>query len=109
MSPSISEDRFKQFEWEDFYRDAQEAIPDDASKPRGKLMTTHLFVDANHASDKVTSRYQTGIFIFCNRALIMRFSKRQKSVKTLTFGSDFTALKQAAEMVKELQYKLGIF
>ena len=36
----------------------------------------------------------------------MWFIKRQKSVKTSTFGSEFTALKQAAEMVKALRYNL---
>ena len=71
VSPTISEDRFHKFEWEDFYKDAKEAIPLDAPQPRGKSMTTHCFVDANHASDKVTRRSQSGILIFCNRAPIM--------------------------------------
>ena len=72
-------------------------------------MTTHCFVDANHASDKVTRRSQSGILIFCNRAPIMWFSKRQNSVETSTFGSEFTALKQAVELVKALRYKLRMF
>ena len=63
-------------------------------------MTTHFFVDANHTSEKVTRRSQTGILIFCNIALIMWFIKWQNSVKTLTFGLELTALKKAAEMVK---------
>ena len=109
VSPSISEDRFHKFEWEDFYRDAKEAIPLDGPKPRGKFMTTHCFVDANHASDKVTRQSQSGILIFCNRAPIMWFSKRQNSVETSTFGSEFTALKQAVELVKALRYKLRMF
>ena len=41
MSPLISEDRFHKFDWEDFYCDSKEAIPDDLPKPRGKIMTTH--------------------------------------------------------------------
>ena len=56
VSPLISEDRFHKFDWEDFYRDSEEAIPDDIPKLRGKIMTTHCFVDANHAADKVTRR-----------------------------------------------------
>ena len=54
--PLISEDRFHKFDWEDFYRDSNEAIPDDMPKTRDKIMTTHCFVDANHAADKVTRR-----------------------------------------------------
>ena len=109
MSPSISEDQFQQFEWKDFYRDAEELIPYDSPKPRGKVMTTYFFVDSNHASDKVERRSQTGILIFCNRAPITWFRKRHNSVDTSTFGSEFTTLKQAAEMVKAQWYKSRMF
>ena len=103
VSPSISEYRFQQFEREEFYRDAEEMIPADDPKPRGKVMTTHWFVDANHSSDKVTMRYQNGILIFCNRAPIIWFSIRQRSVEALAFGPEFTALKQTDEMMKALR------
>ena len=76
VSPIISEDRFQKFEWGDFDRDAEETIPDNAPKPQGKVTTTHYFVGANHASEKVTKISQTGILIFCNRAPIMWFRKR---------------------------------
>ena len=76
VSPLISEDRFHKFDWEDYYRDSKEAIPDDMPKQRVKIMTTHCFVDANHAADKVTRRSQTGILIFCNGAPILWFRKR---------------------------------
>ena len=39
--PLINEDRFHKFDWEEFYRNSKEAIPDDMPKPRGKIMTTH--------------------------------------------------------------------
>ena len=108
-SPTISEERFVEFEWEDFYRDAVEAIPDDMPEPRGRMMSVHCFVDANHAADKATRRSQTGILIFCNRAPIMWLSRRQNSVETSTFGSEFTALKNAVELVTALRYKLRMF
>ena len=54
VSPLISEDIFHKFDWEEFYRDYKEEITDDMPKPRGKIMTTHCFVDANHAADKIT-------------------------------------------------------
>ena len=37
--PLISEDRFHKIDWEDFYRNPKEAIPDDMANPRGKIMT----------------------------------------------------------------------
>ena len=54
VSPLISEDRLHRFDWEDFYRNSKEAIPDHMPNPRGKIMTTHFFVDAKHSVDKVT-------------------------------------------------------
>ena len=104
--PLISEDHFHKFDLEDFYRNSKEAITDDMQKPRGKIMTTHFFIDANHVAEKVTRRSQTGILIFCNRAPILWFSKIQNSVDSSTFGSESTALKNAVELVTALRYKL---
>ena len=92
--PRISEDRFERFEWVDFYRDAKEDIPIDAPEPRGNEIGIHCFVDASHASDKVTRKSQTGILIFLNKAPIVFFSKQQNLVEMSTFGSEFTAMKQ---------------
>ena len=109
LHPRISEKMFKKHDWFDFYRDAQEAIPNDMPKPRGNMMTTHCFVDTSHGSDRVTRRSQTGILIFCNRALIMWHSKKQNTVEASTFGSEFQAMKNAVELVESLQYKLRMF
>ena len=37
------------------------------------------------------------------------FSKKRKLVQTSTFGSEFTAIKQAVKMTQDLHYKLRIF
>ena len=107
--PRISENRFQEYDWEDFYRDAEEEIPSDAPEARGHPIEVHCFLDASHASDKSNRRSQTGILIFINKAPIIFFSKRQNSVETSTFGSEFTATKQAVELVKALRYKLRMF
>jgi hypothetical protein len=78
-------------------------------KPRGNSVTTHCFVDANHASDKETRRSQTGILLFVNTAPIIWYSKRQNSVEASTFGSEFTAMKNAIELIESLRYKLRMF
>ncbi len=72
-------------------------------------MSIHCFVDASHASEKVTRRSQTCVLISVNRVPIIFYSKRQNSVETSTFGSEFTACKQAVEMIKGLRYKLRMF
>jgi hypothetical protein len=39
----------------------------------------------------------------------MWFSKRQNSVEASTFGSEFTAMKNAVKMIEALWYKLRMF
>jgi hypothetical protein len=107
--PVISERAFREFDWHDFYRDVEEAIPGDMPAPRGNAMSTHCFVDASHGSDRLTRRSQTGILIFCNRAPIIWFSKRQNTVEASTFGSEFQAMKNAVELIESLRYKLRMF
>ena len=64
------------------------------------------FVDADHAGWQATRRSQTGILIYVNRAPILWYSKRQNTVETSTFGSEFVAARITVEMVEGLQYKL---
>jgi hypothetical protein len=44
-----------------------------------------------------------------NSAPIMWFSKRQNTVETSTFGSEFVAMKIAVELIEALRYKLRMF
>ena len=78
-------------------------------KPCGNSVSTNYFVYANHAGNKVTRRSQTGILIFVNKAPIIAFSKRQNTVETSTFSSEFTALKNAVQLVEALGYNLRMF
>jgi hypothetical protein len=107
--PEIDERRFRKCDWLEFYRDAEEAIPGNMPEPRGNSVTTHCFVDANHANDKETRRSQTGTLLFVNKAPIIWYSKRQNSVEASTFGSEFTAMKNAIELIESLRYKLRMF
>ena len=78
-------------------------------RPRGKSLSTHCFVDANHVGDNTTMRSMTGIHIFCNRAPIIWHSKRQNGLETSMFGSEFTSMKISVEMILALRYKLRMF
>ena len=88
------------------YQDAQEDIPKNAPEPRGKSAQVNCYVDADHAGNKCTRRSQTGILIFLNMALISWYSKRQNTVESSTFGSEFIAVRIAVEKIKFLIYKL---
>ena len=107
--PEVDDKRFKKYDWYDFYRDAEEAIPGDMPQPRGNFMSTHCFVDANHAGNTVNRRSQTGILIFCNRAPVMWHSKKQNTVEASTYGSEIIAMKNAIELIEGLRYKLRMF
>jgi hypothetical protein len=107
--PDIDESRFVKCDWHDFYRGAKEPIPGDAPEPRGNVVSTHCFVDADHAANLLTRRSQTGILLFLNRAPIIWYSKRQNTVETSTFGSEFVAMRVAVELIESLRYKLRMF
>ena len=93
----------------EFYPDAEEAIPTNSPEPRGKPVQINCFVDADHAGNTVTRRSQTGILIFLNMAPIYWFSKKQNTVESSTFSSEFVALKIASEKILSLRYKLRMF
>lgn len=96
-------------DWEEFYPDAAEEIPPDRPEPRGKAVAINCFVDANHAGNVVTRRSHTGILIYVQNAPIIWFSKRQNTVETSTFGSEFIAMRTAKELIVALRYKLRMF
>ena len=93
-------------DWSEFYPEAAEAIPPNMPEPRGKPVSMSCFVDADHAGCRVTRRSHTGVIIFVNRAPILWYSKRQNTVESSTFGSEFIAMKQAIDMCEGLRYKL---
>jgi hypothetical protein len=104
--PNIDESRFTKADWTEFYHHASESIPPNAPEPKGKSVNMYAFVDADHAGDKITRCSQTGIFIFLNRAPIIWYSKKQNTVETSTFGSEFVAMRIATELIESLRYKL---
>ena len=63
-------------------------------------------VDADHASDTVSRRSRTGLLIYLNCALVYWRSKKQTSVESSSFGSEFVAMKQCCEYIRGLRYKL---
>jgi len=104
--PAFDEARFKQSGWSDYYPDVKEAIPPNIQEARGKSVTVSCFVDADHAGCQVTRRSYTGVLIYVNKAPIIWFSKKQNTVETSAFGSEFIAMKISVELIEALRYKL---
>ena len=63
-------------------------------------------VDADQASDSTTRRSKTGFLVYLNSALVYWWSKKQNSVESSSFGSEFMVMKQCCEYLRGLRYKL---
>ena len=74
--PRHSASIFKEYDWFDFYRGAEESIPPNKPEERGLGVYVSVFVDADLAEDKANRRSQTGILIFVNKDPIHWYSKR---------------------------------
>ena len=81
-------------------------MPANAPEPKGIGFVIHAKIDADHASDTVTRRSRTGMLVWLNSSLIHWWSKKQNSVESSSFGSEFIAMKQCCEYLKGLRYKL---
>jgi hypothetical protein len=84
------------------YCDAKELIPDNAPKPLGKEVITTTYQDANLYHNLLDGRSVTGIIHFLNTTPIDWFSKKQGTVKTSAFGSEFVSAWTATEQVMDL-------
>jgi hypothetical protein len=114
MDPSLPNVDYSGFKTnkEDFkehHRDADEGMPHRMPKPRGRPVVTTGFVDASHAANKKNRRSHTGYLLFVNRAPVKWYSKRQQTVETSAFSSEFLALKACIEDVEHLRFKLRMF
>ena len=98
------------FDWmESVYGCEPEAIDPRAPPPKGKVVRTTSFCDANLMHDMVTGRSASGILEFLNQTPIDWFSKRQAQVETATYGSEFMVARQATERLMDLRYTLRSF
>jgi hypothetical protein len=104
--PSFDESRFTEVDWSGHYDNVSEPMPPNAPEYRGKKVSMTCFVDASHANCQVTRRSWTGVMIFVNRAPMLWYSKKQYTVESSTFTSEFVAARVATEIVEGLRWKL---
>lgn len=104
--PVIDHNQFGKKDWTRFYGPVEEPIPPNAPEPLGKPVVIRIYVDADHAGDVLTRRSRTGYIMFLNSAVMNWYSKKQGSVEGATFGSEFMAMKTAAEVNRGFRYKL---
>ena len=107
--PVIDESLYEAKDWassEFGHLDGKEEIPPNMPEPRGMGFIVSAKVDADHASDSVTRRSRTGYLVWVNSSLVYFMSKKQTTVETSSFGSEFVAMKQCCEYIRGLRYKL---
>jgi hypothetical protein len=107
--PCVEEADFELKDWtssEFGHLQGNEELPPNMPQPRGLGFIMSAKVDADHAADTVTRRSRTGFLVRLNSSLIYWNSRKQNSVESSSFGSEFVAMKQCCEYLRGLRYKL---
>ena len=102
----VTDKEFAVATWSEQNSDVGETTPYDMPEPLGKQVKITAFCDASHADCLVTRRSTTGILIFVNSTPIRWYSKRQNTVESSTYGSEFVAMRNATEMLLALRTHL---
>ena len=88
------------------YGNVKEEIPKDLPKAAGKSVVLTTYVDANLYHDYITGRAVSGIIHLVNQTPIDWYSKRQATVETATYGSEFVAARIATDQIIDLRTSL---
>jgi hypothetical protein len=74
--------------------------------PFGKLVILTHYVDAYLYDNVLTGRSVTGVLHFLNGTPIDWYSKKQATVESATYGSEFVAARICAEQIIDLRHTL---
>ena len=88
------------------YGNVTELLPTDMPEPLGKPVVTVSYVDANLYHDMLSGKSVTGILHFLNKTLCDWYCKKQATVETATYGSEFSAARTAVEQITDLRTTL---
>ncbi len=88
------------------YGNVQEVIPEDLPEPLGKPVVLSHYVDENLYHCLSSGRAVTGILHLVNKTPIDWYSKRQATVETATYGSEFLAARVCVDQIEDLRTTL---
>ena len=92
------------FDWTYYvYGTVQVILPDDMPEPLGGAVTTITTMDANLNHCLATSKSLTGCLHFVNKTPVDWYSKKQATVETATYGSEFVAANTATEQIMDIR------
>ena len=108
--PVVDESAFERRDWASsefgHLLEEKKELPPNMPQPRGAGFITRAKVDADHAADTITRRSRTGFIVYANCAPIFWYSKKQNSVESSSFGSEFMAMKACCEYLRGFKYRL---
>jgi hypothetical protein len=105
--PDYSDYQDPEYDWSlSVYGDVKEIIPTDILESKGKYVTLSQYFDANLYHDMVTGRSVTAILHFLNQTTMNWYFKKQATLKTATFGSEFIAARTTIDQIVDLRTTL---
>lgn len=106
--PDLSGLPTQEFDWaKSIYGNVREEIPGDAPEPLGPFVMLLHYVDTNLLHDLITGQSITGILHLLNQTPIDWFSKKQVTVETATYGSEFIAARTCVDQAIDLRTTSG--
>ena len=106
-SPDYSFLPDQDFDWTySVYGDVHEILPDDMPESLGEAVTTTTTMDANLNHCLATGKSLTGCLHFVNKTPVDWYSKKQATVETATYGSEFVASKTTTEQIMDIRQTL---
>jgi len=88
------------------YGKGKEIIPKDAPVPLEKPVTMTHYYDANLYHDMVTGRSVSGVLHLINQTPIDWYAKKQATVETATYGSEFIAARICVDQIVHFRVTL---
>ena len=101
-TPNYSDIQIPEYDWTySTYGKVSEQLPDDLPEPLGLAVLLTTYVDANLYHDLLTGRSVSGILHLLNQTPFEYYSKKQNTVATATYGSEFMAARIACDQIVE--------
>ena len=105
-SPTTLTHQYKNMIDQELLWKCQGRIPRDIPMLLGIRVITTTFLDANLLHGSVTGKSVTAVLHFINTTPMNWYSKRQVTVETATYGSEFVAARTATEQIMDLRNTL---
>ena len=107
--PEIDDSMFERHNWttsEFEHLQGKEELLSNLPEAQNTRLVISTKVDADHASNMVAWRSRTGFLVYISSVLVYWYSKKQTSVESSSFGSEFCVMKQCCKYLCGLKYKL---